>query len=276
MSFTLEIKKQFMSLEEKSKGSKRAEFYAVYMMTGGTLKTGNGALAHRVVHLCTRSGGVPEQISFQSGKRSGRKPQYIVRMRWSGHFTLEGETEAVAFLRGCFLMGGYVTDPQKPTHLEIVFRDEVCYELCMAAFELAGIFVKGTLRENKFVLYIKDSDEVTAFLVKVGAVRGALEYENARILKQCNKDSNRVTNCDDANISKAIEAGVRQKNMIEQFMKQAAFEELPEQIKETARLRAENPELSLTELGKMMLPPMSKAGVAHRLKKLEKLMSGKS
>ena len=87
-----------------------------------------------------------------------------------------------------------------------------------------------------------------------------------------NKDSNRITNCDDANISKSIEAGVRLKNKIEQFMKDSSFDTLPDQLKETARLRAENPELSLTELGKMMQPPMSKAGVAHRLKKLEKMM----
>ena len=75
-----------------------------------------------------------------------------------------------------------------------------------------------------------------------------------------------------ANINKAIEAGLRQKARIEQFMKHAAFEELPEVLRETARLRAENPELSLTELGGLMQPPMSKAGVAHRLKKLEQLM----
>ena len=268
MSFTAEIKQQYMMLEEKSKLSKAAEFYGVYMMTGGTLKTGNRDLGNRVVHLCTRCGGVPEQISY----RKGRSFQYMVRTRWSGVFTMEKESEAAAFLRGCFLIGGYVTEPSKPTHLEIVFREEVCYELCMAAFELVGICVKGTLRENRYVLYIKDSDEVTAFLVRTGAVRGALEYENARIVKQCNKDSNRITNCDDANISKTIEAGIRLKNKIEQFMKTSAYEELPESLKETARLRADNPELSLTELGKMMTPPMSKAGLAHRLKKLEKLM----
>ncbi len=268
MSFTASIKQQYMSLEEKSKKSKGAEFYAVYMMTGGVLKTGNHDLACRYAHLCTRAGGVPDQLAY----RSGQKAKYVVRTRWSGLFNMAQAGEATAFLRGCFLIGGYVTEPEKPAHLEIVFRDEVCYELCMAAVELAGIIVKGTLRENKYVLYIKDSDEVTAFLVKTGAVRGALEYENAKILKQCNKDSNRVTNCDDANINKAIEAGIRQKQQIEQWMRQPAFAELPEVLQETARLRAEYPELSLTELGKMLNPPMSKAGVAHRLNKLEKLM----
>lgn len=270
MSFTSEIKKQLLNIEEKSGACKRAEFYAVYMMTGGYLRTANRDFAQRVTHLCIRSGGVPERIAFRGGPTG--KASYMVGMRWSGHFSLEGEREAAAFLRGCFQVSGYVTEPQKPAHLEILFRDEVCYELCMAAFELAGIYVKGTLRENKFVLYMKDSDEITAFLAKTGAVKGVLEYENARILKQCNKESNRVTNCDDANINKAIEAGLRQKVRIEQFMKMAAFEELPAAIRETARLRAENPELSLTELGNLMQPPMSKAGVAHRLKKLEQLM----
>lgn len=269
MSFTAQIKQQYVSLEEKSKKNKGAEFYAIYMMSGGTLRTGNKDLAYRVAGLCTRCGGVPEQISY----RNGTTPKYTVRTRWSGVFHMEKAEEANAFLRGCFLIGGYVTEPEKPTHLEIVFKDEVCYELCMAAFELTGVYVKGTIRENRFVLYIKDADEVTAFLVKTGAVKGALEYENARILKQCNKDSNRVTNCDDANINKVIEAGIRQKSLLELFMKQPAFAELPEQLQRTAVLRVENPELSLTELGRMMQPPMSKAGIAHRLKKLEQLIS---
>ena len=268
MSFNLDIKKQYMAVEEKSPKSKGAEFYAVYMMTGGTLKTANRDLALRVTHLCQRAGGVPEQLSY----RGGMRPHYTVKTRWSGLFHLEDERAATAFLRGCFLIGGYITDPAKPAHLEIVFKEEVCYELCMAAFELAGIFVKGTLRENRYVLYIKDSDEVMAFLVKTGAVRGALEYENARIVKQGNKDSNRVMNCDDANINKAIETGFRQKELLEKFMVTDAFCELPEAIQETARLRVENPGISLTELGQMMKPPMSKAGVAHRLKKLEKMM----
>lgn len=268
MSFNLDVKQQYMTVEAKSRKSKGAEFYAVYMMTGGTLKTANRDLAARVAHLCQRAGGVPEQISY----RNGLKPQYTVKMRWSGLFNLEDENAATSFLRGCFLIGGYVTDPSKPAHLEIAFKDEVCYELCMAAFELAGIFVKGTLRENRYVLYIKDSDEVMAFLVKTGAVRGALEYENARIMKQCNKVSNRVMNCDDANINKAIETGFRQKSMLEKFMATEEFQELPESMRETARIRVENPGVSLTELGQMMKPPMSKAGVAHRLKKLEQMM----
>lgn len=268
MSFNLDIKKQYMTVEEKSKKSKGAEFYAVYMMTGGTLKTANKDLAGRIAHLCQRAGGVPEQLSY----RSGNRPQYSVTTRWSGLFHLEDESAATAFLRGCFIIGGYIADPSKPAHLEIVFKEEVCYELCMAAFELASICVKGTLRENRYVLYIKDSEEVIAFLVKTGAVRGALEYENARIVKQGNKESNRVMNCDDANINKAIETGFRQKEMLERFMACDAFRQLPESLQETARLRVENPGVSLTELGQMMKPPMSKAGVAHRLKKLEKMM----
>lgn len=269
MSFNLDIKKQYMAVEEKSKKCKGAEFYAVYMMTGGTLKTANRDLATRMVHLCQRAGGVPEQLSY----RSGARPQYLVITRWSGTFLLENENAATAFLRGCFLIGGYVADPSKPAHLEIVFKEQDCYEMCMAAFELAGIFVKGTLRENRYVLYIKDSDEIIAFFVKTGAVRGALEYENARIMKQCNTASNRVINCDDANINKAIEAGFRQKGMLEKFMATDAFQTLPSALQETARLRVENPGISLTELGQMMKPPMSKAGVAHRLKKIETMIA---
>lgn len=272
MSYTAEIKRQLTETEDKSRACKRAEFYAMYMMTDGVLRTGSADIARRAIRLCTRAGGVPDRIACRH-RRTGAYT-YLVYTRWSGHFTLETVEEAAAFLRGCFLLGGYVTEPSKPSHLEIQFREEVCYELGMAAFELAGITVKGTLRDGKFILYLKNSEEISSFLARTGAVKGVLEYENARILKQCKKESNRVMNCDDANINKTVETGLRQKSHMEALIRSARFDELPEHLRETARLRAENPELSLTELGRMLHPPLGKAGVAKRLRKLETLADG--
>lgn len=98
-----------------------------------------------------------------------------------------------------------------------------------------------------------------------------LEFENSRIIKNYKNEVNRVTNCDNANLDKTVSAAMRQKMLFQKFMKTAAFDALPEQLQEIARLRVEYDSLSLKELGALLTPTLGKSGVAHRLKKIEEL-----
>ena len=190
----------------------------------------------------------------------------LCRTRWRATLS-----SAAAFLRGCFLAGGYVNDPDSPAHIEITFKNLTSYELGIAAFELCDIVPKGTIKGSRYLLYLKDSNQISAFLVTIGAIKGVLEYENVRIMREGRRNSNRVLNCDDANIHKALSAGAKQTAMIRRIVEAGRLEELPEGVREIAKLREENPELSLTEIGELCSPPLSKAGVAHRFAKIEKL-----
>ena len=267
MSFTAEVKQQLCGVDNKKKQDNIAEFCAVYMMTGGNLRVHTGHVARRAEKLCLRAGGMIEKTAY----RAGAEPLYIIHMRWSGDFSLTSRTAAACFLRGCFLAGGYISEPDSTAHMEISFKEVSTYELGMAAFELCGIAPKGTIRGTKYVLYLKDAEQISAFLVTLGAIRAVLDYENVRIMREGRGTSNRVLNCDGANINKAIAAGEKQIKMIEAVMASGAFEDLPEGVRRIAELRLENPELSLSELGNMCDPPVSKAGAAHRLSKIEEV-----
>ena len=267
MSFTADIKNQLTELDNKKAIQRRAEFYGIFVSTEESLRTHSAAVAKRAEKMCLRAGGVISRRFY----RAGVKEVYGLEMRWSGSFSLDQPDAAAAFLRGCFLVGGYIHEPDSPAHLEISFRSVTAYELAMAAFELCGIAPKGTIKGRKYVLYLKDAEQISAFLVTIGAIRGMLEYENVRITREGRRNSNRVINCDDANINKALSAGARQVSMIERVSGTDAFRELPEGVQEIARLRLDNPELSLSELGELCVPPVSKAGASHRFAKIENL-----
>ena len=267
MSFTAEIKSQLCAYETKRKTDRQAEFYGIFVLTDGKLRTHSREVSVRAEKQCVRSGGVKEKVFY----RSGTKAAYGVDMRWSGQITLNDRNSAAAFLRGCFLAGGYISEPDSQAHLEITYKNVTSYELGMAAFELCDLVPKGTIKNGRFVLYMKDAEQISAFLVTVGAIRGVLEYENARIMREGRKASNRVLNCDDANINKTISAGSKQIEMINFLRSSEEYSDLPDGVKEVAELRLLNPELSLTELGEMCSPSVSKAGAAHRFSKIEKL-----
>ena len=127
----------------------------------------------------------------------------------------------------------------------------------------------GTKREKAYIY--KNASAVSDFLVRIGAVGAMLEFENSRIIKNYKNEVNRVTNCDNANLDKTVSAAMRQKMLFQKFMKTAAFDALPEQLQEIARLRVEYDSLSLKELGALLTPTLGKSGVAHRLKKIEEL-----
>ncbi|HBV51860.1 MAG TPA: DNA-binding protein WhiA, partial [Clostridiales bacterium] len=151
------------------------------------------------------------------------------------------------------------------------FKDERALRICRHALDRLEIRYHLSVRNGKKLIYIKNAAAVSDFLVRIGAVGAMLEFENSRIIKNYKNEVNRVTNCDNANLDKTVSAAMRQKTLFQKFMKTAAFEALPEQLKEIARLRVEYDSLSLKELGALLTPALGKSGVAHRLKKIEDL-----
>ena len=93
----------------------------------------------------------------------------------------------------------------------------------------------------------------------------------AKLEKELNNNVNRRCNCDDANISKVVEAAQEQMNAIRILQERKHFESLPDKLKQAAQAREANPEASLTELAAMMEPPITKPAMNHRLKKLVQL-----
>ena len=177
-----------------------------------------------------------------------------------------------SFLRGAFLAGGSVTDPEKGYHLEMsTTHHSVSRESNALAQEALGFYPKIAQRGGGSVLYLKQSDQIADFLTLLGAPVAAMGIMEARLEKELKNRVNRRCNCDDANTSKVVEAAQEQLSAIRVLQDRAQLKHLPEKLQQAAKAREENPEASLTELAAMMEPPITKPAMNHRLKKLVQL-----
>ena len=174
-----------------------------------------------------------------------------------------------AFLRGAFLAGGSVTDPEKGYHLEITTtHSSVSRETYTLAEECMSFYPKSARRGGGHVLYIKQSEQISDFLTFLGAPVAAMGIMEARLEKELNNKVNRRCNCDEANTSKVVEAAQEQLVAIRILRERGSLEHLPQKLQQAAVAREENPSASLTELAAMMEPPITKPAMNHRLKKL--------
>ena len=185
---------------------------------------------------------------------------------------VEEECCRTAFLRGAFLAGGSVTDPEKGYHMELTTTHQsVAREGYALVEEVLGFYPKSARRGGGQVLYLKQSDLISDFLTFLGAPVAAMGIMEAKLEKELNNKVNRRCNCDDANTSKVVEAAQEQLASIRTIRKRGLFEKLPVKLQQAAIAREENPEASLTELASMMEPPITKPAMNHRLQKLVQL-----
>ena len=174
-----------------------------------------------------------------------------------------------AFLRGAFLAGGSVTDPAKGYHIELTSTHlAVARETRVLIHEAMGFAPKTATRNGGVVLYIKQSEQISDFLALLGASVASMGIMEARLEKELNNKVNRRCNCDDANISKVVEAAQEQLAAIRILRELDLLDKIPGKLKQAAIAREHNPESSLSELAAMMDPPITKPAMNQRLKKL--------
>lgn len=185
---------------------------------------------------------------------------------------LEEDCCKAAFLRGAFLAGGSVTDPSKGYHMELTTTHQcVGREVYSLVQEIMGFYPKTTDRSGSVVLYLKQSGAIEDFLTKIGASVSAMGIMEAKVEKELKNRVNRRCNCDDANISKVVEAAQLQLAAIHRLRENVGLESLPKKLFAAAKARLDNPEANLTELAAMMEPPITKSAMNHRLQRLIEL-----
>ena len=173
-----------------------------------------------------------------------------------------------AFLRGAFIANGSVSDPEKSYHLEIEFKYLNEAEIGQALIESLGIKCGFTLRRNNVILYIKERNAISDMLTLMGAVQSTLDFEDSLILNATRNDVNRRVNCESANMTKTIAAGLKQIEAIEKLQDMGVFEDLDKNLYDVGLLRLANPDASLNELSILMGGRLTKSGINHRLKKI--------
>ena len=181
---------------------------------------------------------------------------------------LEDDCCRVSFLRGAFLAGGSVTDPEKRYHLELSTSHVQASREVSALLQEMGFLPRSVMRSGSAVIYFKQSEHIEDLLTTLGAPVAATEIMTAKVDKEIRNGANRAMNCDMANVNKTLDAVAAQQEAIEKLKETGRLERLPDKIQETASLRMQNPELPLAQLAALFDPPISKSCLNHRIRKI--------
>ncbi|MDR1796132.1 MAG: DNA-binding protein WhiA [Clostridiales Family XIII bacterium] len=267
-------------------------------LLGFVVTTGNLAVARRIRSLFFEVGGVrPDVDAYDPGagivpKRYelhapvseratafletigvlDRGGEYTALLRRMPQGLLGAKCCRKAFLRGMFLGAGSVSDPENSYHFEIVTDDPILAadtRRTMNAF--TDIHAGISRRKGRSVVYLKSSEQIKDMLGIIGADRHLLAYEDVRMIHEMKDKANRISNCDNANVDRALRSGAEQAEVIRRIARLdggAGLAALPPKLHEAARVRLENPEASLAEIGAMFDPPVSKPAAAARYRAL--------
>ncbi|MGO1468869.1 MAG: DNA-binding protein WhiA [Tissierella sp.] len=173
-----------------------------------------------------------------------------------------------AYIRGSFLGGGSISNPEKTYHLEMVTNNKEHAEDLSKTINTFDLNSKIVLRKENYIVYIKEGEKIVDVLNIMGAHQALLHLEDIRVLKDIRNNINRIVNCETANLGKTISASLRQINDIKFIDDHMGIHKLPKGLREISILRLENPDASLKELGKMLSNPVGKSGVNHRFRKI--------
>lgn len=291
MSFSADVKKELCRQTISSKCCAQAETYGILLFCNTftpkeiRIITESDALKNRLPQLFRRAFKVEFDSApvHEAGKSSfviqdqeklacifsafGYEPGSAV-VHHVNYGVLEEEHCRIAFFRGAFLAGGSVTDPEKGYHLELVTSHlNVCRET-PALMRESDIQPKAAMRAGNHILYFKQSENIEDFLTTIGAPLAAMEIMNTKVEKNLRGSVNRRVNCDAANLDKVVAAAQEQIEAIRVLEARGGLEDLNDKLKEAARLRMENPELTLSQLAELCEPPVTKSSFNHRLRKL--------
>ena len=296
MSFSSETKKEIIGSLSNKKCCALAVCYGIllYCNTFSSREirviTGNPALSLLLPKLFKRAFGFGfDTITEKSGSRG--KQSFVIsdRNKLSAIFeaygydinsvlvhhvnlgVLDEDCCKTGFIKGAFLSGGSVTDPNKRYHFELVTdHHSVSRETYSLLLEL-GFDPRETSRKGKYIVYFKQSEIIEDLLTLLGATNASMQVMAAKIEKDMMNSVNRQVNCDTANVKKTVMAAQAQLEAIAKLEDASILSALPEKMQYTATLRICNPELSIAELAALHNPPITKSCLSHRLRKLTEM-----
>ena len=307
MSFSAETKNELARVFSDNKCCNISELSAIVRLSGSIqiagykklnlkISTELNSTARKVFKLLKSNFGINTEISVNKNQMLKRNSSYVLMitndmganelLRELGILSEEEgflamnkvpenlvkDNECVrAFIRGAFLGGGSISDPEKNYHLEFVTNNEDFAKSLMELINSLGFNSKTVSRKNNYVVYLKESEQISDLLNIIGAHQALLSLESTKIVKEMRNNVNRLVNCETANLSKTVNAAVRQIENIKYIEEKMGLNHLPNNLREIAMLRIDYEDLTLKELGEMANPQLSKSAVNHRLRKIEQI-----
>lgn len=307
MSFSAETKNELARNFSENKCCNVSELSAIVRLAGSIqisgykklnlkISTELNSTARKIFKLLKSNFGINTEISVNKNQMLKRNNSYVLMvtsemgaenlLRELGilsqedyFFTMNKVPESLikddgcvrAFIRGAFLGGGSISDPEKNYHLEFVTNNEEFAQSLKNLINSLGFNSKTVARKNNYVVYLKESEQISDLLNIIGAHQALLSLESTKIVKEMRNNVNRIVNCETANLSKTVNAAVRQIENIKYIQEKLGLENIPPNLREIAVLRVEYEDLTLKELGEMASPQLSKSAVNHRLRKIEQI-----
>ena len=295
MSFSTDIKEELCELQIASACCKKAEalgmliFSRAFSLSEMTFMTELNCVALHYCDLIKELTGVTPVISYsKAGNHKVRIDTKEERKKILDFFGYTGKEISLsinfanfentdeeenccysAFVRGAFLICGNITNPEKEYHMEFnISRIKLAAEFLSVLNEI-NLNMKTLTRNSTQLVYCKESETIEDCLGKIGATKSFFFLMETKAMKQVKNKINRRTNFEAANLSRTIEAGMAQIELIEHILSKIKLTDMTEDLAELCTLRLQNPEASIDELGKMMASPLSRSAVSRRFKKLK-------
>ncbi len=279
MSFSAQVKEELAKISANHKHCRKAELAGMYQYGGqlGRLESDCYTVGFHTENAEVSKKGftlLKKTFNIDFGKNLSEQElfEFLSKMEALVQESLDHVTNRVcckrAFIRGAFLSVGSISDPEKGYHAEFVCEGEDEARLLRNLLESFEIEAKILERKEHYVVYMKEGAALVDLLNVMEAHVSLMELENLRILKEMRNSVNRRVNCETANINKTVNAASKQVEDIQYIEQHKGLASLPDMLYEMARVRLEYPEATLKELGELLIPPVGKSGVNHRLRKI--------
>lgn len=181
---------------------------------------------------------------------------------------IRAEGNIKEFIRGAFLAGGSVSDPEKEYRAEFSFKSNEVAADFIGILDSKGFDFTMTYRAGKFVVYTKNSTTIEDLLTYIGAGNETLNLIGVKVYKSIRNRTNRQNNFETSNILKTANAAFMQTEAIKKLKDAGVLASLPEELLEAAELRLNNPDMSLSSLCKLSKTRLTRSGLNHRLQKI--------
>lgn len=290
MSFTAEVKNEIMN-NELGKVALISRLSSI--ISSGIIDknikilTENTNIARYIFNEIKLNFKIKPKITVRSGYNYNKNYIYILEFnditlleklgiskdKIPSDFIIDDEESKKAYISGAFLMSGSINDPKKSQyHLELLFDNKNYAQFLMNLLNSYYLNSKLLKRDNKYMVYIKESEKISDFLRIINTTNALFYYEDFRIYKDHKNMANRLNNCEQANVDKMIQAATNQVNDITLIKQKGCFDLLDDKLKEVCNYREKYPEASLQELSEIISLEtnnyITKSGLNHRFKRI--------
>mgnify|MGYP000489518208 FL=1 len=299
MSFTSNVKNEISKKEinEANQIEQISELSAIVSNSSQILdtikiSTENASVARRIYNLEKNIYKMIPKITVRKGYNYNKSYIYIIELKYDislflntvglnknnipEEYIIDDDNLTRSYLRGLFLSCGSINDPKKSRyHLEFIVQTKEYAEFISNILNQYLLNSKYLKRENRYMVYIKEAEKIGDFLRIINANQAVLYYEDIRIYRDHKNMTNRLNNCEQANVDKIIETATNQINEINLIKEKKLFDLLSEKDKIAADYRIKYPESSLQELAEIISietnSTLTKSGLHHRFNRIKSL-----